>query len=82
MCRELEQFKADTNWDVQGAQRNGHPDYSDYFDYPSFRRYSETVADRADLMVAGGVASRQAAIFGSGTEGERYIGSLFPAESI
>ena len=65
------------------VERNGRADYRDDFDYPTFRRYSEIVADRADLMVAGIVSSRQAAVFGSGTEGERvyrqYVsGNLFP----
>jgi putative ABC transport system permease protein len=65
------------------VDRDGRVDYSDDFDYPTFRRYCETVADRADLLVAGRVASRQAAVFGSGAEGERvyrqYVsGNLFP----
>lgn len=31
--------------------RDGHPDYDDAFDYPTFRRYREILADRADLML-------------------------------
>jgi predicted permease len=44
--------------------RDGRPDYRDDFDYPTFRNYRETVADRADLMVVG-MSARQDAAFGS-----------------
>lgn len=62
---------------------NGHLDYRDDFDYPTFRRYSEAVADRAELMVAGRVSSRQIAVFSSVSGEERvhrqYVsGNLFP----
>lgn len=65
------------------VDRLGRAGSRDMFDYPTFRRYGETVADRADLMVAGVVTSRQTAVFGSGTEEERvhrqYVsGNLFP----
>ncbi len=49
---------------------DGHPDYRDDFDYPTFRRYREAVADRADLMVVGFTA-REDAILGSDTETEK-----------
>lgn len=60
---------------------DGHPDYRDDFDYPTFRRYRLAVADRADLMVVGFTA-REDAIFGSDTETEtiyrQYIsGNVF-----
>jgi hypothetical protein len=38
--------------------REGRPDYRDDFDYPTFRKYRDLLADRADLMVVG-IASRQ-----------------------
>ena len=65
------------------VDRKGGADYRDAFDYSTFRRYSEAVADRADLMVAGNVSPRQAPVFGFGAEGERvyrqYVsGNLFP----
>jgi predicted permease len=44
--------------------RDGRPDYRDDFDYPTFRHYRETVADRADVMVVG-MTARQDAAFGS-----------------
>lgn len=50
--------------------RDGHPDYRDDFDYPTFRRYREAVADRADLMVVG-LTAREDAAFGSGAETEK-----------
>jgi len=51
--------------------RDGRPDYRDDFDYPTFRRYREAVADQADPMVVG-MTSRQEAVFGSGTETEKF----------
>jgi len=50
--------------------REGRPDYRDDFDYPTFRKYRDLVADRADLMVVG-VATRQDAIFPPSDEPER-----------
>ncbi len=50
--------------------REGRPDYSDDFDYPTFRRYRDLVKDRADLMVVG-MAARQDALLPSGGEPER-----------
>lgn len=63
------------------VDREGRPDYRDDFDYPTFRRYRETVSDRADLMVAGLIA-RQDVAFGAGDETEKsyrqYVsGNLF-----
>ncbi len=55
---------------VNNVDRDGHPDYGDDFDYPTFRQYREVVADRADLMVVG-FNARQDAVFGSGSESER-----------
>ncbi len=52
------------------VDRDGHPDYRDDFDYPTFRQYREAVADRADLMVIG-FSAPQDVVFGSGTEMER-----------
>jgi predicted permease len=65
------------------VDRDGRTDYRDAFDYTTFRRYSETVADRADLVLAGDVSPRRSPVFGSGAEGERvyrqYVsGNLFP----
>jgi predicted permease len=51
--------------------RDGRPDYRDDFDYPTFRRYRETVADRADAMVIGH-SFRQDAAFGSSEEAEKF----------
>ncbi|HYW46717.1 MAG TPA: ADOP family duplicated permease [Bryobacteraceae bacterium] len=51
--------------------RDGHPDHRDDFDYPTFRRYRETLAGRADLMVVG-YSSRQDATFGSSGETEKF----------
>src|SRR5262249_30460755 len=65
------------------VDREGRPDYRVYVNYPSYRQYVEAVGDRADLIVAGAVSSRQTVAFGSATEGERvhrqYVsGNLFP----
>jgi len=62
---------------------NGNLNTRDEFDYPTFRQYRKAVADRADLMVTGMAASRQSALFSSGTGGERVYrqfvsGNLFP----
>src|SRR5438093_835810 len=51
--------------------RDGRPDYRDDFDYPTFRRYRETAADRADSMVVG-INARQDASFGSQGETEKF----------
>ena len=61
--------------------RDGHPDDHDDFDYPTFRQYRNTVADRADLMAVGMNAPQDVA-FRSGDESERlyrqYVsGNLF-----
>src|SRR2546422_2170918 len=61
--------------------RDGQPDDHDDFDYPTFRQYRKTVADRADLMVVG-MSAPQDVAFGSGDETERlhrqYVsGNLF-----
>src|SRR5882724_270748 len=61
--------------------RDGHPDDHDDFDYPTFRQYRNTVADRADLMVVG-MSAPQDVVFRSGGETERlyrqYVsGNLF-----
>ena len=50
--------------------REGRPDYRDDFDYPTFRKYRDLVADRADLMVVG-IAARQDAMFPSSDEPEK-----------
>ena len=52
------------------VDRDGRPDYRDDFDYPTFRRYRDVLADRADLMVVG-VAARQDALFDSSEEPEK-----------
>src|SRR6266481_2426220 len=59
-------FLATTNKVV----RDGRPDSRDDFDYPTFRRYRQTVADRADLMVVG-MTYRQDVTFGSSEEPEQ-----------
>ncbi len=66
------------------VDRDGHADYRDDFDYPSFLRYRERVGDRADLIVAGMVESRKTVVVSSATEEEtaylQYVsGNLFPA---
>lgn len=45
------------------------PDYRDDFDYPTYREYSKTVGDNADLLVVG-LTGRQPAVFGTGDEPE------------
>ncbi len=52
------------------VDREGRPDYSDDFDYPTFRRYAAVLQDRADLMVVG-MAARQDALLPLGSEPER-----------
>ncbi len=52
--------------------RDGHSDYRDDFDYPTFRRYREAVADRADLMVIGFTAREDAVIQSSGETEKIY----------
>jgi predicted permease len=63
------------------VDHDGRSDYRDDFDYPTFRKYRETVADRADLMVAG-MISAQDAMFGADDEAEKVYrqfvsGNLF-----
>ena len=50
--------------------RDGHPDYHEEFDYPTFRQHRKTVEDHAELMVVG-VSSRQDVTFGSTDETEK-----------
>ncbi len=54
----------------QPDPRDGHPDYRDDFDYPTFRNYGRTLAGRADLMVVG-MSAPQDVIFGSGDQTEK-----------
>src|SRR5262245_36185654 len=49
--------------------RDGRPDIRDDFDYPTFRRYSAIVGDRADVMLVG-MSARLEARFGSGADVE------------
>src|SRR4051794_26513239 len=35
------------------VDREGRHDWRDYFDYPTYRRYSRLTADRADVMLVG-----------------------------
>lgn len=63
--------------------RDGRPDYRDDFDYPTYRRYRELIADRAEPMVIGSINSRQEVRF-EGAESERlrrqYVsGNVFPS---
>lgn len=63
------------------TDHDGHADYGDDFDYPTFRQYSEAVADRADLIVAGMIAPQEL-ILASSNDLERiyrqYVsGNLF-----
>jgi predicted permease len=51
--------------------REGRPDYMDYFDYPAFRRYRELVAGQAEAMVVGVVSNRQLVQFDGGIATER-----------
>ncbi|HXR77442.1 MAG TPA: ADOP family duplicated permease [Bryobacteraceae bacterium] len=71
---------------VNYVDRDGQPDYRDDFDYPTFQKYREAVADRADLMVVG-INARQDVVFGSAAEPERvyrqYIsGNVFNVFSL
>ena len=64
------------------TDRTGHLSYRD-FDYPTFRRYRDAVADRAEAMVSGGIARRDASISGSSGATETVYrqfvsGNLFP----
>jgi len=52
--------------------RDGHPDYRDDFDYPTFRKYARTVAGRGDLMVVGQSAPQEA-ILGSDAPEKVYL---------
>lgn len=63
------------------VDREGRPDTRIDFDYPTFRQYRETVADRADLLLVG-MISRQDVIFSNSNETERMYrqfvsGNLF-----
>src|SRR5262249_12132298 len=65
------------------VDRDGRADYRDAFDYPAFRRYSEAVAGRADLVAARDVSPRPAPVFGDGAADEKVYrqhvsGNLFP----
>jgi predicted permease len=51
--------------------RDGRPELRDDFDYPSFRRYRDAVAGRADLMVVG-MTPRQEGTFGPANEPENF----------
>ena len=53
------------------TDRDGHPDTHDEFDYPTYRKYREIVADRADLVVAGRVNDRRDVTYGSTEEIEK-----------
>lgn len=55
---------------ISFIDREGRSDYSDEFDYPTFRRYRDLAKDRADLMVAG-IAARQDALLPSSGELEK-----------
>lgn len=55
---------------VNNVDLDGHPDYDDDFDYPTFRQYRTLVADRADLMVVG-FNVRQDVIFGADSGSEQ-----------
>ena len=55
---------------ITSLDRENRPNFDEYFDYPTFRRYRDIVADRADLMVIG-MCARQDAIFGSADETEK-----------
>jgi predicted permease len=50
--------------------RDGQPGTLEYFDYPTFRRYRDAVADRANLMVMG-MTAPQDVVFGAGGESEK-----------
>ena len=59
------------------------PDYTDDFDYPTFREYSAAVGERADVMLIGSSAP-QPLIVGASDEAEQvyrqYLsGNVFPA---
>jgi predicted permease len=49
---------------VSFVDRNGHLDYHDIFDYPTFRQHLRTVGDKADVMVLG-MSGRQDARVGA-----------------
>ena len=50
--------------------RDGRPDYRDDFDYPTFRKYRQTVAGVADLMVVG-MSAPQDVTVGSGDQAQK-----------
>lgn len=63
------------------AGRESGSDYRDQFDYPTFRRYREIIADRADAMLVG-IINRRDVVIGDADEPEKlyrqYIsGNLF-----
>jgi putative ABC transport system permease protein len=68
------------------VDRQGRPDTDEYFDYPTFRRYSETVGSLGDVMLVG-MTARLEASFGAAAEPERvyrqYLsGNVFPSFGI
>jgi hypothetical protein len=65
---------------------DGQADYNEYFDYPAYRKYRETVGDRAELMVIG-ISYQQDATFGPGAEPVKlfqqfYSGNVFGVFSL
>ena len=62
-------------------ERDGHPDYRDDFDYPTFRQYRKVAERQADLMVVGMAAARHEISFGPGQETEmacrQYVSGNF-----
>jgi putative ABC transport system permease protein len=68
------------------ADSDGQPDYREFFDYPTFRQYSKTVGDRAELIVVG-MSYRRDVVVGAGDETEKayqqYVsGNLFGSFSL
>jgi putative ABC transport system permease protein len=64
-------------WNSMTSQ--GEPDYRDDFDYPTFRRYRDTVGTRAEVMVVGS-SSRQDVVIDSEVEraSRQYVsGNVF-----
>jgi predicted permease len=54
----------------------GGSEHRDDFDYPTFRRYREAAAGRADVMLIGNIA-RQEVVFGAGDRSERVHRQYF-----
>ncbi len=55
---------------------DGQADYNEYFDYPTYRKYRQTVGGQAELMVIG-MSSQQDATFGPDAEPVKLFQQFF-----